>query len=196
MSIFATIRGLGQTTQDYLNLISQYESGNQNIVNYKYASNPQKYSAQGYYQITNTNWTNIAPLLGIDLTQYPTAMSAPQDVQAQVATYLLTQTPGGISNWGVNPQLMAALSAQGLQTSGTVTPTNGSSGAPAPSYSSGSAPLFDLSGSAASTPTTTLMDTLTTDASTVGLDLTNPVTDVMLAAAAALALVLVAREVF
>ena len=183
MSIFATIRGLGQSTQDYLNLISQYESANQNVPNYKYGPG---FTAQGYYQITNTNWTNIAPQLGIDLSQYPTAMSAPQNVQAQVATYLLTQTPGGISNWSnYNPQLMAALNAGGLQTSGAVTPSN------APS-----APLFDLSGSAANTPTSSLMDTLTTDASTVGIDLTNPVVDVVMAAAAALALALFAREVF
>lgn len=194
MSVFATIRGLGQSTQDYLSLISQYESGNQNIVNYKYATNPKKYSAQGYYQITNSNWNNIAPQLGIDLTQYPTAMSAPQNVQAQVATYLLTQTPGGISNWSVNPQLMSALSSAGMQTSGTVA-ADGSTSATSPASAS-SAPLFDLSGSAANTPTSTLMDTLTSQASTVGIDLTNPTTDIIVAAAAALALVLFAREVF
>lgn len=146
------------STQQYLDLISQYESNNQNVYNYLYATNPQKFSAQGYYQITNTNWNNIAPLLGIDTSLYPTAITAPQDVQAEVAAYLLTQTSAGISNWGGNPQLMAALSAAGLQTSGAVT-GNGTAGGP----------LVDLSGNAATTPTASIMDQLTAAGASVGL---------------------------
>src|SRR5215475_1134977 len=107
------------TIQDYLSLIMQYESAEgQNIPNYKFGPG---FTAQGYYQITNENWLKIAPQLGINTAVYPSAMSAPQDVQAQVATYLLTQTPAGIGNWAnYNPQLNAALTAAGMQTSGAV----------------------------------------------------------------------------
>ena len=144
------------STQDYLNLISQYESGNQNIPNYQYGPGS---TAQGYYQITNTNWLAIAPQLGIDTSVYPNAMSAPQSVQAQVATYLLTQTPAGVSNWtSYNGNLAAALSAAGLQTSGTV----GIS-----SYASGTGPLVDLSGAAAATPTADLLNQLDTTAASI-----------------------------
>jgi hypothetical protein len=168
--------GLGQSTQDYLRLISQYESGNRNIPNYKYGPG---FTAQGYYQITNTNWNNVAPLLGIDTSMYPTAMSAPQDVQAQVANYLLTQTPAGISNWSnYNPQLMAALSSAGMQTSGTLA----SSGA-----------LVDLSGPAAATPTSSILDQLSQAG--VPVDTSSPMTGVLVAGAVGLGVLLLARVI-
>lgn len=156
------------STQDYLSLISQYESGNQNIVNYKFGQlTPQglPQTAQGYYQITDQNWNNVAPLLGIDTSLYPNARSAPQSVQAQVATYLLTQTPAGISNWSnYNANLTAALSAAGLQTSGPVGATVASYTAP------GAGPLIDLSGAAAATPTADLLNQLDASvASTFGI---------------------------
>lgn len=158
------------STQDYLNLISQYESSNQNIVNYKFGQLtphglPQ--TAQGYYQITDQNWNNVAPLLGIDTSVYPDAISAPQSVQAQVATYLLTQTPAGIGNWSnYNANLAAALSAAGLQTSGPVSATVAAAGYTAP----GAGPLIDLSGAAAATPTADLLNQLDTSlASTFGV---------------------------
>lgn len=172
MSFGRVSYGLGQSVQSYLDLISQYESNNQNIPNYKFGPGV---TAQGYYQITNTNWTNVAPKLGIDISLYPNAMSAPQDLQAQVATYLLTQTPGGISNWAnYNPRLMTALTASGMQTSGPVTDSSVAAGTPG-------GPLFDISGAAAATPTATIMDQLQT--ASAGLDLTSsPVTGVLLAA--------------
>jgi hypothetical protein len=161
--------GLGQTTQDYLSLISQYESNNQNVPNYKYGPG---YTAQGYYQITQTNWLNIAPKLGIDTSVYPNAMSAPEDVQAQVATYLLTETPAGISNWSnYNPQLMGALNSAGLQTSGAI---------------------VDVSGDGAAASTQSIMDSLTASA---GIDVTNPTTDLFLLAAAGAAVLLIGRIV-
>ena len=161
---------LGQSTQDYLNLISQYESANQNIPNYKFGPG---FTAQGYYQITNENWNNIAPLLGIDTTQYPSAMAAPQSVQAQVAAYLLTQTPAGIGNWSANPQLMAALQSAGMQTYGPIGGGNGSvSGA-----------LTDLFGDGASMSTSDILSGLESSASSIGIDLTNPATDIVIALA-------------
>lgn len=169
---------MSYTATDYLSLISQYESGNQNIPNYKFGPG---FTAQGYYQITNTNWNNIAPLVGIDTSIYPSAMSAPQDLQARVAAYLLTETPGGISNWSnYNPQLQAALSAAGMQTSGAVTDGSAIAG-------SAGGPLVDISGAGAATSTASIMDQLQAQASAVGIDLTSPVTDVILAGAAAVA---------
>lgn len=157
------------STEDYLNLIAQYESGNQNKPNYQFR--PGK-TAQGYYQITNENWNNIAPVLGINTSVYPNAMSAPQSVQAQVATYLLTQTPAGISNWSsYNSNLASALAAAGMQTSGAVADFGISSS------SGGGGPLVDISGAAASIPTADILNQLGssagnafgTDATTGGL---------------------------
>jgi hypothetical protein len=105
-----------------LGLISQYESGNKNVMNY---IGDSTHTAQGYFQLTNTNWKNLAPGLGVDLSQYPNAMSAPYDVQAKVAGQLLNgpQAGAGIQNWAnFNPSLNSALSANGLPTSGRVDP--------------------------------------------------------------------------
>src|SRR5690242_18386310 len=65
-----------------LNLIAKYESGDQNIRNYRYDPG---HTAQGHYQITNTNWRNLGPKAGVDLSQYPSAMAAPKETQAKVA---------------------------------------------------------------------------------------------------------------
>lgn len=83
--------------------ISRYESSNKNVVNYKFNSNPKMYSASGYYQITNTTWRGIAPSAGINLSQYPTAMSAPRSVQQTAATALVNKY--GLQPWiGINPK--------------------------------------------------------------------------------------------
>lgn len=87
--------------------IRQYESGDQNIPNYMY---DDEHTAQGYYQITNTNWRAYAPKVGIDLDEHPTAMHADEPTQRKVADYLLNHTPMGERNWtDFNPKLRAAL---------------------------------------------------------------------------------------
>ena len=167
--------------QTYLDLISHYESGNQNVPNYRFGPG---YTAQGYYQITNTNWSAYAPLVGIDTSTYPNAMSAPQGLQAQVAGYLLTQTPAGISNWAnYNSQLASALSSAGLQTSGQVSVVGDAT----------SGPLVDITGEGAATPTAGIMDQIQTQAASLGIDLTSPVTDVLVAAGVSAAVYLLAR---
>jgi len=164
---------LGASLQNYLDLISLYESNNRNVVNYKFGP---RYTAQGYYQITNTNWNSYAPLVGIDTSVYPNAMSAPQDMQAKVAAYLLTQTPGGISNWAnYNPQLAAALSAAGMQTSGQVVDFGGAS--------SIDGSLVDLTGTPATVPTASILDQISASAESIGIDLTLPTTEVAIALA-------------
>lgn len=93
--------------QDVINVIPKYESGNKNVLNYLY--DPQ-HTAGGYWQITDTNWKEYAPKVGIDTSKYPTAISAERDDQQKVAEHLLYQTPKGIRNWtDYNPKLKAAL---------------------------------------------------------------------------------------
>jgi hypothetical protein len=54
------------------------ESGGQNVTN-------QAEGAEGFYQITGPTWQDFAPRAGVDLKQYPSALSAPYEVQSKVA---------------------------------------------------------------------------------------------------------------
>jgi hypothetical protein len=91
---------------DPLSLISKYESGGRNI------KNPTS-SASGPWQFINSTWREMAPKEGVDITQYPTAMSAPVEVQKRVAQRLYNER--GYSPWApYNPRLAAALKAPGV----------------------------------------------------------------------------------
>jgi hypothetical protein len=95
--------GITGSDANMLGLISKYESGGRNVMNY---IGDRTHTAQGYYQITNSNWRKIAPRLGITA---PNAMSASLADQARVAQVLL-HGPGGAGNWTrYNPRLAAAL---------------------------------------------------------------------------------------
>lgn len=88
--------------RNFLGLVLKYESGNKNVPNY---INDKTHTAQGYYQLTNTNWRDIAPKLGITA---PTAMAATKEEQTRVALALLRQSgEGNWTNW--NPQLREAV---------------------------------------------------------------------------------------
>jgi TP901 family phage tail tape measure protein len=94
-----------------LGLILQHESKGKNVMNYMGRAqglDPQTakgYTAQGYYQMLNSNWRRIAPGLGITA---PNAMSASFRDQTRVALALMRQS--GIKNWSnYNPALRAAL---------------------------------------------------------------------------------------
>ena len=90
-----------------LGLITKYEAGGRNVPNY---INDRRHTAQGYYQITNTNWRRIAPQLGITA---PNAMSASLEDQTRVALHL--RRASGLGNWTrYNPRLRGAL-ARGEQ---------------------------------------------------------------------------------
>src|SRR6185503_3297322 len=117
-----------------LSLISQHESKNQNVNNYKYKGGQPswnaelgkmvKHTASGYYQITDTNWRQYAPQAGISLSQYPRAISAPRELQAKVAELLLNNSKG-IRNWSdYNPDLRAALGKMGSSTYDFAPPTS------------------------------------------------------------------------
>lgn len=97
-----------------LPLISQYESGNANVLNQTGPGGTPASTASGYYQITNPTWAQYAPQAGVDLSQYPTAISAPQSVQTQVASTIFNQQ--GFGPWSSNTKLMSAVSDTGSQT--------------------------------------------------------------------------------
>lgn len=94
-----------------LGLIMKYEGGGKNQMNYmgkRQGLDPNTakgYTAQGYFQMLNSNWRRIAPKLGITTSN---AMSSSLEDQTRVALHLLRN--GGIQNWtNYNPQLRAAL---------------------------------------------------------------------------------------
>ncbi|XYD10522.1 hypothetical protein R1A27_08640 [Methylobacterium sp. NMS12] len=96
-----------EAERNELGLITKYEAGGRNVPNY---INDRTHTAQGYYQITNTNWRRIAPQLGI---KAPNAMSASLEDQTRVALHL--RRASGLGNWTrYNPRLRRAL-ARGEQ---------------------------------------------------------------------------------
>jgi hypothetical protein len=104
-----TARDTTPSEANFLGLAEYYESGGRNVRNYRY--DPQ-HTAQGHWQITNTNWRRLAPQLGITT---PTAMDASRDDQARVALALLRERPDGQRNWtDFNPALAHAVSS-GMQ---------------------------------------------------------------------------------
>lgn len=91
--------------------ITQYESGNRNVL-----SGIPGSTASGYWQINNGTWADFAPQAGVDLSQYPTAMSAPIGVQSSVAQALFNAR--GIEPWATGPQVLASLDS-GAQATGS-----------------------------------------------------------------------------
>lgn len=130
-------------------LIRKYESGDVNATN---SGIPNvNSSASGYYQITNSTWHLWAPKAGVDTKLYPTAYSAPRDVQDTVAEYGYNSE--GLRPWApYNPSLNAATGNQY-----------------APSYASGSGYNFPNAVAAAAgiTPVSGT-DTLTTEDTSPG----------------------------
>lgn len=69
----------------FLDAVVQPESGNQNVVTSLKNPDGSPGTASGFWQITNGTWREFAPKAGVDLSQYPTAVSAPKAVQRAVA---------------------------------------------------------------------------------------------------------------
>jgi hypothetical protein len=120
--------GVYQPSQ--LDVIAHAETGNRNIPQQIHDRNSAAGTpAQGNFQFIQPTWNRQAPKAGVDLNKYPTPMSAPPSVQAQVAAV----TP--IKEWG--PNTVAAVKARfpGVDTSKPPTgPYNGAAvgGAPQP----------------------------------------------------------------
>jgi hypothetical protein len=86
---------LGMIKNEALMNVMLRESGGQNI---RQIVNGQPTGpASGYFQIEDPTWRQAAPRAGVDLTQYPTAMSAPLPVQYAVASALYDQQ--GLAPW-------------------------------------------------------------------------------------------------
>lgn len=167
--------------QSLLNAIKARESGGNYGVTISQATCDQLmgYSgatctASGAYQMINATWLTAAQAVGVDTSQYPTAASAPPAAQDAAALWLLQKYgPNSSMTWG------SSAPSGGYQAQG-----DASGGA-----------LVDVSGDAAATPTSSIMDSLTAQAATVGIDLTNPVTDAIVVAAAIAAVFLVGRRI-
>jgi hypothetical protein len=101
------ISGMTEHERNFLALAEKYESRGRNVMNY---IGDARHTAQGYWQLTNQNWTRLAPQLGITA---PDAMHATRREQAMVA--LALDRESGEQNWlKYNANLRAAV-ARGEQ---------------------------------------------------------------------------------
>src|SRR5271166_1037410 len=101
--------GAGRMTDpdEMLNMIMQYESQGQNINNFKYSTDPKKYSASGYWQILDSTWKRYASKVP-GASNFSRAIDAPYDIQRGVASAILAAE--GPSPWAnYNPRLASAL---------------------------------------------------------------------------------------
>lgn len=88
-----------------LALIAQDESANGTLL-----KNPNS-SASGIFQDVNGTWRSELAAIGGDPNQYPTAISAPASLQAQVNAHLFNTQ--GWAPWASNQTLMADVAAAG-----------------------------------------------------------------------------------
>lgn len=105
----------GTTLNSPMDLVANLESGNRNIAQQIHDKNTDAGTpAGGFFQIIDPTWQRYAGAAGVDLKAYPTAMSAPRNIQAQVASAI------PVNQWGANT--VAALKKQypGLDTSQTL----------------------------------------------------------------------------
>ena len=150
-----------------MDLVANLESGNRNIPQGIVDANTARGTpAGGYFQIIDPTWRSHAAAAGVDVNQYPTAMSAPRDIQAKVASVI------PINQWGANTVNALKAKFPGVDTSQTLgalqsTVLNGGSGAPGPIDPSiiahgGSSPAIP------STPGTTINSTPATATAGIG----------------------------
>jgi len=106
-------------------LVQNFESGG------NYGAQSQTSTASGAYQFINSTWQQFAPLAGVDLSQYPTAVSAPPAVQDSVFAATVGQV--GLQPWTcagcdtpLSNYLAANPSAASLPVLSTSSPATGS----------------------------------------------------------------------
>lgn len=106
-----SIAGMTPDERNFLGLVLQHESAGRNTMNYvgrNQGIDPTQakgYTAQGYYQMLNSNWNRLAPKLGIKTKN---AMASSLEDQTKVALALLRESgKGNWVNW--NPKLRAAV---------------------------------------------------------------------------------------
>ena len=93
----AATAGGGGGGGSFLGALANIESGDQNIVSRVDTDSQGRTAAQGgnaseisqgNFQINTATWRDFAKQAGVDVNQYPNAMSAPREVQAQVASVI------------------------------------------------------------------------------------------------------------
>jgi hypothetical protein len=78
-----------------MGLVAQVETGNRDIPQRIHDANTDRGTpAQGNFQIIDPTWRRYAPVAGIDLNKYPTALGAPFEVQSAVASVI------PVNQWG------------------------------------------------------------------------------------------------
>ena len=88
--------GPSSSSGSFLDAVANIESSNRNIVQGIHDVNTDKGTpASGYFQIIDPTWRKYAAAAGVDLAKYPTPMSAPREVQAQVAAAIPANQFGG-----------------------------------------------------------------------------------------------------
>jgi len=93
-------------------LIAERESGHNPT-----ATNPNS-SATGLFQFILGTWQSFATLAGVDITQYPTAASAPAVIQQTVALLLLRMVgPNSSESWQASGPYPTFQEMQGILTS-------------------------------------------------------------------------------
>jgi hypothetical protein len=98
-----------------MDLVATLESGNKNIPQaIKDKNSAAGTPAGGFFQIIDPTWQTYAKAAGVDLNQYPTAMSAPRNIQAQVASAI------PVNQWGANTVNALKSKYPGLDTSQTL----------------------------------------------------------------------------
>jgi len=136
----------GNAVERFLDMTALHESGWRNIpqgivgpgggYNSSTGTVTGPSSAQGYYQITNSTWKTFAPAAGVDINKYPNAMSAPPEVQRQVARQIVTTS--GVQHWtDYNRNLRTAAISVGFPTSGPIIESGGSTAPAQPAASAG-----------------------------------------------------------
>lgn len=162
-----------------LNQIKANESGG----NYTLTITPQQCqalngpnavcTASGAYQFINATWQSVAAQTGIG-TDCPTAASCPPAAQDANALFLLRKYgPNATQSWA------ASAPAGGYQ----------------PLVDNSGAQVADVSGSGAAAPTQSIMDALTAQAANIGVDLTDPTTEIVVAAAGLLTVLLLVKVI-
>lgn len=105
--------GSSNAVEHALDMIERDESGGRNIRNFKF---DKTHTASGYFQITDTTWKEFDTA---NSRAYSTAMSAPYDIQREVARNILTTS--GIQHWASwNAPLASNLRKEGFPTTGII----------------------------------------------------------------------------
>ena len=142
------VRTVSDDTSDPLDAIMKFESGgrnvHQNVVPAGGGYNPSTgtvtgpSSASGYFQMINPTWRSAAAMAGIDTAKYPTAMSAPYEVQRAAAQALYNKE--GFAPWApYNARLRSYIAQRGgagAFTPGDVRAASADAAAPGASYAS------------------------------------------------------------